>query len=457
MSTGAFNFSRQATQIENNEKQKEQPTYLDFLKQTFPKSWSLPPHIIKIAETIQDFIDGKFDRLLIKMPPRHSKTQSSTIRLAAYMMEMYPTDNVLITSYNERMARRFSRMSRNIYSSRNKMDKTKTAADEWQTIEGGVCMARGTGNAPTGQGFGSLIAIDDPIANREQAESKTYRDNVWDWYTSDILTRLEPGGRLLITMTPWHEDDLSVRAVKAEPDKWHILDLPAICDDENDAIGRNIGEALWPERYTVDDFLRIKQVIGDYAFQSLYQVNPTPKEGSFFKINNLQILKEAPNNLTKIVRSYDLAATQNDGDYTVGVKMGIDADKNIYILDVIRGQWEPNERDKWIKQTADLDGRINITIPEDPGAAGKFQAQYLFRLLAGHNINKIKPTGKKEVRAEGIASQINAGNVYLVEGKWNRDFIDELRTFPLGKHDDQVDAMSDAFSQLFILKKFMAY
>lgn len=391
------------------------------------------------------------------MPPRHSKTQSSTIRLAAYMMEMYPEDNVLITSYNERMARRFSRMSRNIYSSRNKMDKTKTAADEWQTIEGGVCMARGTGNAPTGQGFGSLIAIDDPIANREQAESKTYRENVWDWYTSDILTRLEPGGRLLITMTPWHEDDLSNRAVAAEPDKWHILDLPAICDNEDDALGRSIGEALWPDRYTVEDFMRIKQVIGDYAFQSLYQVNPTPKEGSFFKINNLQIIKEAPNNLTKIVRSYDLAATENGGDYTVGVKMGIDNNKNIYILDVIRGQWEPNERDKWIKHTADVDGRINITIPEDPGAAGVFQAQYLFRLLAGFSINKIKPTGKKETRAEGIASQINAGNVYLLEGKWNRDFIDELRTFPLGKHDDQVDAMSDAFSQLFVLKKFMAY
>ena len=104
-----------------------------------------------------------------------------------------------------------------------------------------------------------------------------------------------------------------------------------------------------------------------------------------------------------------------------------------------------------------MDGRINITIPEDPGAAGKFQTQYLFRHLAGHNISKIKPTGKKEVRAEGIASQVNAGNVYLVKGDWNKSFIDELRTFPLGKHDDQVDAMSDAFSQLFILKKFMAY
>ena len=456
MQTGRFNFCQQQIQTENNKKQKEQPLYLDFLKETYPKTWSLPPHIIKIAETIQDFVDGKFDRLLIKMPPRHSKTQSSTIRLAAYMMEQYPEDNVLITSYNERMARRFSRMSRNIYSSRNKMDKSKTAADEWQTIDGGTCMARGTGNAPTGQGF-SIICIDDPIANREQAESKTYRENVWDWYGSDLLTRLEPNGKILITMTPWHEDDLSVRAVEAEPEKWHILDLPAICTEDDDALGRKIGEALWPERYNIDDFERIKRVIGDYAFQSLYQVNPTPKEGSFFKINYLNIIDAAPNNLTKTIRSWDLAATENDGDYSAGIKMGIDENKNIYILDVVCGQWEPNGRDKWIKNTADLDGRINITIPEDPGAAGKFQTQYLFRLLAGHNIAKIRPTGKKEVRAEGIASQINAGNVYLVKAPWNKSFIDELRTFPLGKHDDQVDAMSDAFSQLFILKKFMAY
>lgn len=456
LQTGVFNFSRQQIQIENDKKQKEQPLYLDFLIATYPKTWTLPPHIIKIAETIQDFISGKFDRLLIKMPPRHSKTQSSTIRLAAYMMEMYPEDNVLITSYNERMARRFSRMSRNIYSSRNKMDKNKTAADEWQSEEGGVCMARGTGNAPTGQGF-SVLCIDDPVANREQAESKTYRDNVWDWYTSDLLTRLEPGGKVLITMTPWNEDDLSVRAVEAEPDKWHILDLPAICEDADDIIGRSIGEALWPERYNIDDLLRIKKVIGDYAFQSLYQVNPTPKEGSFIKIHNLKYIDALPNNLTKIVRSWDLAATENDGDFSAGIKMGIDADKNIYIIDVVRGQWSPDVRDKWIKNTADLDGRINITIPEDPGAAGKFQAQYLFRVLAGHNINKIKPTGKKEIRAEGVASQINAGNVYILKAPWNREFVEELRTFPLGKHDDQVDAMSDAFSQLFILKKFMAY
>lgn len=447
---------RQQTQ-KTNSIQNEQLSYLDFLQQTYPKTWTLPPHIIKIAETIQDFIDGKFDRLLIKMPPRHSKTQSSTIRLAAYMMEMYPEGNVLITSYNERMARRFSRMSRNIFASRNNIDKNKNAADEWQTLEGGTCMARGTGNAPTGQGFGSLIAIDDPIANREQANSQTYRDNVWDWYTSDILTRLEPGGRLLITMTPWHEDDLSVRAVASEPDKWHILDLPALCVDENDPLGRKIGEALWPERYNEEDLLRIKNVIGDYAFQSLYQVHPTPKEGSFFKINNLNIVDSAPNNLIKIVRSWDLAATENGGDFTAGIKMGIDKDKNIYILDVIRGQWEPNERDKWIKQTADLDGRILVSIPEDPGASGKFQAQYLFRLLAGHNIIKIKPTGKKETRAEGFASQVNGGNVYIVKGEWNRNLIEEMRSFSSGKNDDQIDAMSDAFSQLFTMKKFMAY
>ena len=371
------------------------------------------------------------------------------------MMEHFPEGNCLITSYNERMARRFSRMARTIYAERNKIDINKNSSDEWQTPEGGVCMARGTGNAPTGQGFGSLIAIDDPIANREQANSSTYRENVWDWYTSDILTRLEPRGKLLITMTPWHEDDLSVRAVASEPDKWHILSLPAIAEDD-DPLLRKPGEALWPERYDVDALLRIKKVIGDYSFQGLYQVNPTAKQGSFFKINEIKYVDTAPNNLMKVVRSYDLAATENDGDFTCGVKVGIDNNNNIYILDVLRGQWSPETRDRYIKNTADADGKILISIPEDPGSAGKFQSQYLIRMLAGNNIIKLRPTTKKELRAEPFASQLNAGNVFMVKAEWNRNLLEELRQFPLSKHDDQVDCLSDAFSALFAQRKFAA-
>jgi len=115
---------------------------------------------------------------------------------------------------------------------------------------------------------------------------------------------------------------------------------------------------------------------------------------------------------------------------------------NIYITDIIRGQWGVDERDKVIKQTCDLDGRIPQIFPSDPGAAGKSQINYLFRMLSGHNLVKVIPTGKKEIRAEPIAAQINVGNVYLLKSDWNKNFIDELRQFPLGKHDDQVDSFS---------------
>jgi len=416
----------------------------------------MPKHIIRIAETIQGLIDGDYDRLLITMPPRHSKSMSCTVRLAAYWLENHPEDNVLITSYNERMARRFSRMTRTIFGERNKIANDKSATDEWSTTLGGTLMARGSGNPATGTGFKVIIA-DDPIKSREEAESSLMRDKQWDWWTSDVISRLEPEGKLIIVMTRWHEDDLAGRAIKSEPDAWHILDLPALADDEDDPLDREIGEALWPERFDVDALNRLKSVMGDYQFEALYQCNPTPREGSMFKISNIDIVQAVPNNLIKFARAWDLASTQGGGDYTCGVKIGIDENNNIYILDIVRGQWGPDERDKIIKQTCDLDGRIPQIFPLDPGAAGKAQINYLFKMLSGHNLVKTSPTGSKEIRAEPIAAQVNVGNVKMIEASWNRDFLNELRQFPLGAHDDAIDSLADAFNNIFKMKKFMAF
>jgi predicted phage terminase large subunit-like protein len=416
----------------------------------------MPAHIVRIAEAVQGLIDNQYDRLIITMPPRHSKTQSTTVRLAAYWLENYPTDGVMITSYNERMARRFSRMARTIYFERNKKDNDKSSSDEWITGSGGVCMARGSGNPATGQGF-SLIIADDVIKSREEAESQLIREKQWDWWTSDVLSRLEPNGKAIIVATRWHPDDLIGRVIEAEPDTWHVLDLPAICDDKDDPLGREVGEALWPERYDTEALLRLKNVMGDYQFEALYQCNPTPRQGAMFKINNLNLVEALPNDIIKTVRAWDLASTQDDGDYSCGLKMSLDKNNNIYITDVVRGQWGVDERDKVIKQTCDLDGRVPQIFPSDPGAAGKSQINYLFRMLSGHNLVKVVPTGKKEIRAEPIAAQINVGNVYLLKADWNKNFIDELRQFPLGKHDDQVDCLSDAFNNIFNARKFQAF
>jgi predicted phage terminase large subunit-like protein len=427
------------------------PNFLHYLPLTSPKSWSCDaPHLRLIGDHLDAVTRGDIDRLAIFMPPRHGKTETVTIRYPIYRLEADPTIRCLITGYNERFSRKMNRRSRNIAKTRFTLSSDKTSADEWETEAGGGVVARGVGSPPTGFGF-NLILIDDPIRMRKEAESQVYRDNVWDWYTDDLYTRLEPGGALILTLTRWHHDDLAARAIASEPGRWTILRLPAFAE-EHDPLGRIPGTALWSERYDEKALERIKTVQtkrdGAYSFEALFQQNPTPREGAFFKVSKIEILDAAPADL-QICRAWDLAGT-TDGDYTAGVKIGVDTRGVWWILDVVRGQWLTDERDDVMKQTAALDGRdCTIRLAQDPGQAGIDQVTRLTRMLAGYSLRSARPTGSKETRADGFASQVNAGNVKMVKNpRWNPSYIEELRTFPLGTNDDQVDSSADAFTAL---------
>ena len=409
-----------------------------------------------IAEHLDAVTRGEIDRLAFFMPPRHGKTETVTVRYPVYRLERDGDIRCLITGYNERMARRFSRKARNLAKIRMPLSAEKTGSDEWQTMLNGEMVARGVGTPPTGFGF-QLICIDDPIKKREEAESQILRDKIWDWYTDDLFTRLEPGGAIILTLTRWHHDDLAARAIASEPGRWTVVRLPALAE-ENDPLGRSIGGALWPERYDEAALNRIREVQtkedGAYSFEALYQQNPTPREGAFFKVSQLEIVEAAPVYL-QTCRAWDLAATTK-GDYTAGVKLGKDQQGMWYVLDVQRGRWLPDERNKVMSQTAALDGRLTrIRLAQDPGQAGIDQAQALIRMFAGYQVTAERISGSKEARADSFSAQVNAGNVRLLKGDWNCDFIEELRQFPLGKNDDQVDAVSDAFSQLAVSKKLL--
>ena len=360
-----------------------------------------------------------------------------------------PGIRILITGYNERFARKLGRKARNLAGQHLLVAGDKGGADEWETAAGGGVMTRGVGSPPTGSGF-NLILIDDPIRKREDAESENFREKLWDWYTDDLYTRLEPEGAIVLTLTRWGHDDLAARALASE--KWTVLRLPALAE-EGDPLGRAPGEALWPERYDREALLKIRAVIsqndGLASWEALYQQNPTPREGAFFKVVQLQIVDEVPAGL-RTVRAWDLAASAGKGDWSAGVKIeGPDKDGLRYITDVKRGQWSTDDRDKEMKQTAALDGRgCHIQLSQDPGQAGVSQVEALVKMLAGYSVDSNRETGAKEVRAGPVSSQINAKNFRLQAGEWNKDFIEELRQFPLGKHDDQVDALSSGFNWL---------
>jgi hypothetical protein len=182
------------------------PDFAAYLRATLPRGWTADaPHLRLIAQHLDAVERGEIDRLAIHMPPRHAKTETTTIRGAGWMLERAPESNVLVTAYNQRIANRFSRKTRNLLAGRVQIAADQKAADEWGTTQGGTFMARGVGSPPTGLGF-RRIFFDDPIRRRQDAESEVYRERVWDWYTDDLYTRLEPGGAIVLVATRWHMD-----------------------------------------------------------------------------------------------------------------------------------------------------------------------------------------------------------------------------------------------------------
>ena len=338
-----------------------------------------------------------------------------------------------------------------------------SAVKHWETPEGGGMWAAGVGGSITGKGF-HLGLIDDPLKNAEEAASDTIREKQKEWYSSTFYTRGEPDSSIIVIQTRWHEDDLTGWLLSEEkgedPERWHVVNLPAIYEEDISAaipepctfetdFRTEAGAALCPERYDAPKLRKIRARIGEYHFDALFQQRPTSKKGLFFDVSRLEIVEAAPAVPAAVFRGWDKAATAGDGDFTVGAKVSKDKEGIYYVEDIRRGQWDTATRDRNIKQTADVDGKkVKIRGEQEPGSGGVFQAQSFIRMLAGFSVKCEKATTNKEVRADSFSSQINAGNVRLVRGDWNKAFIEELRKFPRGKHDDQVDAASLAFNAI---------
>ncbi len=388
---------------------------------------------------------------MIFLPPRHGKSEMVTVRYPVWRMERDPKLRVIVGAYNQILANRFSRKSRRIATERLQLDPDRTAVEEWETMGGGAYRAVGVGGGVTGQG-GHLIIIDDPVKSREEANSEAYRARCWEWYTDDLYTRAEPDASIILIMTRWHEDDLAGRILASEDaEDWTVVNLPAE-GEKNDPLGRAIGEALCPERYDEEDLASIHRVLGN-SYYALYQQRPTALEGGLFKRHWFGLVGAAPRD-SKRVRAWDKAGTESGGDYTVGVLIAKDSDGVFYVEDVVRGQYSDLQRERIIRQTADMDkdryGNVTIWIEQEPGSGGKDSARITARSLAGHTVRAERVTSDKLTRAQPFAAQCEAENVKLVRAPWNTAFLEELTMFPNGKHDDQVDASSLAFAKLVL-------
>jgi predicted phage terminase large subunit-like protein len=420
------------------------------------------------------FVAGEIKRLMVFMPPRHGKSELVSRRLPAYILGRNPNAQIIACSYSADLAQRMNRDTQRIIDDplyTEIFPDTQLFGTNIRTVargtylrnsdifeivgHGGCYRSAGVGGGITGMGFNFGI-IDDPIKNREEAESRTYRDNLWDWYTSTFYTRQEKAGAILVTLTRWHQDDMAGRLLDlassdgGEP--WEIVRFPAIREEGDNADDpREPGAPLWENKYDLGALASIKAAVGSYQWASLYQQRPTPAEGAMFKRAWFEIVDATPADC-QYTRWWDKAGTAKDGDYTAGVLMAY-SNGRYYVMDVKRGQWSVEERNRIMLQTAQLDaqttgGNVVTWTEQEPGSSGKESAEATIRLLAGHAIRAETSTGSKEVRAQPFAAQCEAGNVKLLNRGWNGAYLDELCAFPFGTNDDQVDASSGAFNKL---------
>ena len=413
-------------------------------------------HRLLLSE-LESVSRGDIDRLLVLMPPGSAKSTYGSVIFPAWWFGQHPSSAVITASHTADLAEHFGRQVRNLVAEHGPrlgytLEYDSRAAGRWQTSEGGQYFATGIRGSITGR-RADLAIIDDPVKSQAEAENAYCRDYVWNWFRSDLTPRLKPSGRLILIMTRWHEDDLGGRLLTTQGTEWRTLRLPALAE-ENDVLGRSLGEPLWPEWESAEALARKRDAVGERVFAALFQQNPRPPSGGMFKIGQIGFL----DNLIALgagrsVRAWDLAATRGSGasdpDWTVGIKLHRTERGCFTVTDVVRLRGSVHEVNQTVLATARADGpKVPIGIPQDPGSAGKFVVQQFAALLSGYTVHCSPETGSKTSRAAPLSAQVEAGNFAILRAPWTQAFIEELREFPHGRKDDQVDALSRAFMML---------
>ena len=429
--------------------------------------WQPAPHLMLLNDLmllVARFIangKGGIKRLLVTTPPRHGKSLFLSQYCPAWFLGMFPDLRVILTSYESDFAATSGRKCRDLLTEYGpaafgvRVSQTSSAANRWdfERADGGMVTA-GAGGPITGKGA-HLGIIDDPIKNSEQALSPLHRSKLEEWYKSTFYTRLEPNAACIMIQTRWHDEDLAgmrIKAMEKGGEEWLVVNLPAIAL-EADVLGRKPGEALWPERYTVEDLERIRGEIGTQWFESLYQQRPLTEQGAMFKRENFRPLNrdKVPDGVE--CRFWDLAATEArhgaDPDWTAGVHLRRFGE-NYCIMDIARDRKTPLGVEGMIQRACEEDGfACSIRMEEEGGSSGKSVTSYYRRgILAMYDFKGVRSTGSKIVRAHNFSRAVESGKVFYCPAEWNKDFFDEIERFPLGTHDDQVDAASGAFNEL---------
>lgn len=427
------------------------------------------PALDILDRSLQSLTDGSSPtkRLAFSMPPQEGKSQRVSRTWPLYLLLRNPNTRIVIASYEFEVARRWGRAIKNDILAHPELGLSisadSQAAHDWQLEghDGGVYCV-GVGGPLTGRPA-DIIIIDDPVKGRAEADSEAYRENTYDWWTGTAATRLSPGATVVIVMTRWHEDDLAGRLIREDSDnEWHTINIPAECDVLPDPLNREIGEFMISARgRSVEDWQKKRQEVGSRDWTALYMGRPSPAEGGLFKRHWWQIEPSiravpgagtamVPLGMNRIITSWDMAFKDTDGsDYVVGQVWGKNG-ADVWLLDQVRGRWD-------FPKTCEEVEKLHIKWPDatthliEDKANGPAVIAQLRHTIPG--IVPITPKDSKQARAAAVSSFIEAGNVHIPSSDiapWIDQWLEEMASFPLGAHDDQVDAMTQALHRLLV-------
>lgn len=417
--------------------------------------------------------------LLISAPPRHGKSWLATIATPLWVLENFPTYNVVVTTYGEELSTDFSRQIRDYISNNPNLLNVRLRADtqrvtNFLTTKGGGLKAVGLRGAITGRGANVFI-LDDYIKEPKEAMSAQYLEDMWTWYQTVARTRLEPGAVIIIVATRWVKNDIHGRIMKMQEltgrKFFDYVELPALATDnplKPDPLGRAPDEPLFPERYTREMLMDIRTELTGRWFEAMFQQNPMGDEGSVVDTNAIQKVTQseyqyllrrimAEPGRFSIGRYWDFASTKDAGDYTVGVRAIWDKHTDDFIIDdLIRGQFSPGQAEAKFKNAVEGDLKLfpwsQVGLEQEPGSSGKYAVRRFTEIArsvqANIGVTPNPANASKLLVAQPYLAHLEQGKTGILEAPWNAEFLEELSLFPEGLHDDQVDATAGCYKLL---------
>ena len=477
MKSSTIEIKKKVMRLRREKLKLEAPTsFSRFLGYSNPK-YELEWFHKEIADHCQMLLEGKIKNLMVFMPPQHGKSEIISRNFPAFAFGQNPDLKIVGSSYSADLAEQFSRAIQRTIDSREYHEifpDTYLNGSDGRYVKNcirnvdffelvghrGFYKAVGVGGALTGTPV-DIAIIDDPVKDANEANSVTYRQRVWDWYNTVLTTRLHNHSRQLFIMTRWHEDDLAGRILKAEPNEWVVLSIPAICEQEHDGgkSERHIGDALWPSHHSIEKLLKQK-ARAPREFSALYQQHPTIEGGNIVKRHWFKKISLAEFRSLRfnepmhfyLDTAYNKKKQGQDNDPS-GILAACRIRNYIYIYNAMKVWKEMPDLLRFLPDfmsanEASDESKLHV----EPKANGESVIQML-KEISTLNVKETEtPKDSKEVRLRAVSPRIECGRVFLIDGDWNEEFLDEVCGFPTQPHDEFVDILGYAINDLYMDK-----